>query len=454
VRSTISVIALTAALTVSTACAGDEAADNGSGTPQSSPPATALTPETLSTITQYTGVPAGKATGQPIKIGFINADSQELTIATDEAIRSVNDQLGGVKGRPIQLVKCVAGSSEQAQQCAQTFVADAGTVAVLQGTIDADVTAFHTTLSPKLPVLGGLPLAVADAAAPNSYYLSSGQFGGIGAVTYARDYAKARKVSILSPAGSPANELAIATLQQALQGVGIKVTVARFPIDATDMTAAVNQSEAATADLLIPAVGTPQHCVALSNTLQKLAVYTPVLTFAGCLGTDVRKTLGDYPRWNYLGFSVSAEASSTDDLTAWQVRAFNEWFRPMENRSVTRNGAVQMFQTVLTLVKILAAIPGDGITPATAGNAMKRFKGPVYLGVPTLTFGGVPNMPAIGSLASRVYVYLGNDGWRDTTGGKWLEPPALGQGRQGQGQGQSPGQNQSQSPGQTRGNDR
>ena len=193
-------------------------------------------------------------------------------------------------------------------------------------------------------------------------------------------------------------------------------------------------------------VGQGHVVQALSNALQRLAVYTPVLTFAGCLGADVRKTLGDYPRWNYLGFSVSAEASSADDATAWQVRAFNEWYRPLEIRSVTRNGGVQIFQTVLTLVKILASIKGDTFTPALAGNAMKRFGGPVYLGVPTLSFGAVPGQPAIGSLASRVYVYLGNDTWRDTTGGQWLDPPNPNQ-RQGQGQGQGGTPTQSQSAG-------
>lgn len=435
--------ALVAALA---SCGGDVADDAGSGIQLSSPSSTSLTREALSTVAQYTGVPPGKATGEPIKIGFVNADTQELTIATDEAVRAVNDQFGGVNGRPIQLVKCVVTKAEEAQTCAQQFVADPAMVAVLQGTMDVAVEGFHGTLSPKLPVLGGLPLAPADAGAPNAYYLSSGQFGALGAVTFAKDYSKARRVSVLYPADSPANELAVVTLTRALQAVGIEVTTARFPLDATDMTQAVTDGRAADADLLIPAVGIPQHCVALSNTLQKMSVFTPVLTFTGCLGSDVRKNLGDYPRWNYLGFSVSAEAASSDDFTAWQVRSFNEWYKPLENRGVTRNGAVQMFQTVLTLVKILASL-GDQVTPAAAGNAMKRFKGPVYLGVPTLSFGAVPQMPAIGSLSSRVYVYLGNDSWRDTTQGEWISPPpqvltAGGGGRPGQ----NPGPSQSQSP--------
>jgi branched-chain amino acid transport system substrate-binding protein len=439
----LAVIAMTATLTTSlAACGGDQAADTGTA-PPASPSSTALSTESVATIARYTGVTPGKATGTPIKIGFVNADAQELVIAVDEVIRAVNDTLGGVRGHPLQLVKCVVGTADQAQKCAQTFADDPATVAVLQGTIDADVSGFHSVLAPKVPVLGGLPLALADASSPNSYYLSSGQFGGLGAVTYAKTYAKARKVSVLSPGGSPANELAVATLEQAFEAVDIDVTVARFAPDATDLSQAVTASQAANADLLIPTIGIPQHCVALSNTLQKMAVYTPVLTFAGCLGSDVRKTLGDYPRWNYLGFSVSAEASTPDDATAWQVRAFNEWFRPLEDRSVTRNGGVQIFQTVLALVKILNSVPGDTFSPAVVGNAMKRFGGPVFLGVPRLSFGAVPGQPGIGSLDSRVYVYLGNDTWRDTTGGQWLSPPNPNQ-RQGQGQSGGPTQSQSQ----------
>jgi branched-chain amino acid transport system substrate-binding protein len=283
-------LALSATLTIFlAACGGDNpAADDATSAQGSSSAATTLSREALATVSQYTGVKPGKATGSPIKIGFLNADAQELTTAVDEAVRAVNESFGGVRGHPIQLVKCVASSAQQAQQCAQTFVGDPAVVAVIQGTLEVDITAFHAAMSPKVPILGGLPLQPSDAAAPNSYYLSSGQFGALGAVTYVQKYTTAKRISLLSPSGSPANELAITTLQTALEAANIDVTVARFPLDATDMSQAVTQSKASTADLVIPAVGVPQQCVAMANTLQKLSVYTPVLTFAGCLGADVR----------------------------------------------------------------------------------------------------------------------------------------------------------------------
>jgi branched-chain amino acid transport system substrate-binding protein len=148
-----------------------------------------------------------------------------------------------------------------------------------------------------------------------------------------------------------------------------------------------------------------------------------VVAFAGCLNSEVRKVLGDYPRWTYLSFNVSSDATATDDLTAWQARAFNEWFTSLADRGVPSNSGVLMLQLILTAAKILNSVPGDSLTPATIGPQMKRFAGPVFLGVPRLTFGAIPGMPSVGALSSRVYVYLGNDTWRDMTAGQWLDPP-------------------------------
>jgi branched-chain amino acid transport system substrate-binding protein len=384
--------ALVAILLTGTATGcGNGGASGGSSAPtaaNSAPPG--LSPESLKTISQYTGVTPGKATGTPIRVGFINTESgpaasPESTIVAEEAIRTVNDQLGGVKGHPIELRKCIPADVAQTMRCAQDYAADPATVAVLQGTLDADSAGYHTILAPKVPVLGSLPLSAANATATNTYYLSGGQFGVLGIVSYARDYMKAKRVALLAAGGFAATELAINTLRAALEAVGITATVATFPYDSVDLTQAVTASRAQEADLIIPAVTSPQQCVGLSRAVRELAVDTPILTFTGCLGSEVRKSLGDYPRWQYLAFSVSAEAPAPDDLTAWQIRAFNEWFTPLESRGVTRNSGVQQFQLVLTLVKLLASTPGDTPTAATAGARLKAFTGPVYLGVPRLT---------------------------------------------------------------------
>jgi branched-chain amino acid transport system substrate-binding protein len=274
-----------------------------------------------------------------------------------------------------------------------------------------------------VPVLGGLPLSPADAAAPNAYYFTSGGFGALGVVTYAKQYARARKVSLLTTEGFAATERAVTAIKGGLEASGITVTVARYPAGSPDLTEPLNASGAADADLFIPVVVDASHCVNIQNALQKLRINTQVLTLAGCLSADVRKQLGDYPRWNYLTFNVSAEAAAADDQTAWQLRALNEWVAPLAAQAVPSTAGVMMLQMVLVAARVLGSVPNGDLTPASVGNQLRHFAGPVFLGVPRLVFGGIPGLPAIGALSSRVYNYLGNGTWADTTAGAWLEPP-------------------------------
>lgn len=422
------VIALSASLSL-TACYGDGTDGGELGVaPRTSGSRSSLSAAAVATLTQYTGSQAGPATGAPLRIGFVNSETgagafPEYTAAMTDAVKLLNEQLGGIKGRPIELERCQPEDAAQAERCAQKFAADPAMVAVLHGAIDSDTTAFHRVLSPKLPLLGGLPLQVPDAQATNAYYFSSGQFGALGVVTYAKQYARANKVAMLTTAGFAGGERAAAAVRQGLEADGTKVTLARFPADSTDLAAPVTASGAADADLIIAVAKDAADCVNLHNTLQRLRINTQVLTLASCLSQDVRAKLGDYPRWNYLTFNVSAEASPSDDDTAWQLRALREWFPPLAARGVPSTAGVMMLQMVLVTARVIGSLPSGDITPAAVGAALRRFTGPVFLGVPGLVFGGIPGLPAIGSLSSRVYNYIGNNDWRDTTAGRWLEPP-------------------------------
>lgn len=420
------VIALSASLAL-TACNGD------SGGPGAAPTAgasrTGLTAGTMSTFTRYTGSQAGRATGEPIRLGFVNSENgagtfPEYTVAMTDAVRLLNEELGGIKGRPVELEKCHPDDAAQAEQCAQKFAADPTLVGVLHGAIDSDTAAFHRVLSPKLPLLGGLPLQLPDAQAPNAHYFSSGQFGALGVVTYARQYARADKVAMLTTEGFAASERAVAAIRQGLEASGVRVTVARYPANSTDLGPSITASGAADADLFIPVVADAGHCVNLQTALQNLRINTQVLTLAGCLSQEVRSKLGDYPRWSYMTFNISAEAGASDDVTSWQLRALKEWFPPLAARGVPSTAGVMMLQMILVAARVIGSIPSDQISPTTVGEQLRKFTGPVFLGVPSLVFGGIPGMPAIGSLSSRVYHYIGNDSWRDATAGQWLEPPA------------------------------
>ncbi len=121
----------------------------------------------------------------------------ELSQAVQAAIEFVNEELGGVDGRPIELEVCnTEFSAEGSTACGQQFV-EAKVPAVLGG-IDVFGNAIETLADNGIPYIGGIPISFASVKSPNSFQWSGGTWGA--AVAFA-DYAirevKAEKVAIV-----------------------------------------------------------------------------------------------------------------------------------------------------------------------------------------------------------------------------------------------------------------
>jgi branched-chain amino acid transport system substrate-binding protein len=59
----------------------------------------------------YVGGPGGAASGDPIRIGYINQDGGAIVVSgvhddgVDFAVQYINEQAGGIGGRPIEIVQ-------------------------------------------------------------------------------------------------------------------------------------------------------------------------------------------------------------------------------------------------------------------------------------------------------------------------------------------------------------
>ncbi len=79
-----------------------------------------------------------EATGEPIKIGYVNTDTgataiPELTEGAELATERINQHGGGIGGRPIELVVCgTDGTPESSASCANEMISE-GVVAVVEG---------------------------------------------------------------------------------------------------------------------------------------------------------------------------------------------------------------------------------------------------------------------------------------------------------------------------------
>lgn len=121
-----------------------------------------------STLGELVPAEPTKATGEPIELGMINQENTaagsfpELSGADQAGIAFINEQLGGVDGRPIELEVCnTKFSPEGSTACAQQF-SEAGVPAVLGG-IDVFGNAVDTLEANGIPYVGGIPVSAERA---------------------------------------------------------------------------------------------------------------------------------------------------------------------------------------------------------------------------------------------------------------------------------------------------
>lgn len=101
--------------------------------------------------------PAAGLDGAPVRVGFLNPSGGAVPqpgadTGAEAAVDYINGELGGIGGRPIEVVSCDTDTTpEKATSCANTFVEE-GVVAVMDG--------FNLSSSATLPVLtaAGIPL--------------------------------------------------------------------------------------------------------------------------------------------------------------------------------------------------------------------------------------------------------------------------------------------------------
>ena len=77
------------------------------------------------------GSGAADASLPPVKIGYINQQGGSIVVTdtnddgVDIGVKYINEQAGGIGGRPLEVVQCfIANTEEEGQQCGQQFAND------------------------------------------------------------------------------------------------------------------------------------------------------------------------------------------------------------------------------------------------------------------------------------------------------------------------------------------
>ena len=108
IRSSGLAIALSASMLVASACSSSSTSSTsgGSGGGSTTTMANPNDPAINQWAITYTGGKPQKATGTPIKIGYVNQDSffPEATIGVNAAVAYANAELNGADGHPINII--------------------------------------------------------------------------------------------------------------------------------------------------------------------------------------------------------------------------------------------------------------------------------------------------------------------------------------------------------------
>lgn len=309
------------------------------------------------------------ATGPPISVGLVNQEDApvgsfpEVRRSAEAAVRYVNEELGGVDGRPLKLETCkTTGTPESSQACANQLVAKRP-VAVLGG-IDLGAAASLPVLQQAgIPYVGGSPTLAEELTSPAAYMLAGGTVADLlGQAQYALETLKATRVAAVyvDLPGLLTTVVQASDVVLRRKGATSVKTVAE-KADAADFTAALTSANSSNPDVIF-VVFPAQSCARIMQARQALGVKAKMFYPSACAARSVVEAAGGGAEGAYFGSGYLPFGDSSKDVEIWRERA--------EGTSVLSQAG---FGVVMNLYQLLGE--ADDITPAALIQRLKGAKG-------------------------------------------------------------------------------
>jgi branched-chain amino acid transport system substrate-binding protein len=350
------VAALVCAALVLAACGGDDSKDESSGT----------------TAAASFDCPT-KGTGDAVKIGVVwpegaTVNIPELGKAATAAAQYGSDCLGGIGGRPIDLVTCKIDETNPASGtgCANQMV-EAKVAAVV-----VTITSQGATLVPIITG-AGIPYVVSGGSSPQEsidktglvFGVSSGVGGVLGAMAQTAADEKVGKVTLLVSENAATGVSGLANLP--FGKAGVKVNTVAIPAGTPDMTsqlsAALSDGAEATA-----VIGDATLCISYLQAALSVDPTGKHWIIGTCTDASVASAVGADGLDGATVFGASDVNGSDDDAVLYRgVMAKYAKGTAIEGFAVT--GYVAM----LSLVRGVKGLTGD-VTAASIASSLQASK--------------------------------------------------------------------------------
>ncbi len=373
----------------------------------------------------YTGGTAGKATeSTPIRIGYVNQQFgspsyPENTAGANLAVQYINQNLGGIKGHPIQLVSCYVATEEDGQKCGTQFLNDATIKLVLTGTLVIGNDSLYKVLGGQKPIIIGNGLTATDFVQTGAVTYMPGAPGVVsGMAKWIVDGGAGTVKTVAVVATNDAGATASAKLLFAppLEKAGIKVTEVFISPTAqgADVASAVKAAGGGSADVFVP-ITPVQGCIAVYDALKSLGIKPKVVTTGLCFGTPLIQHLGGtFPDgWYFGAYGVNYFVPPQKSVPASEQLALYEQVVKKYNPTMEYTGfAGPTFGNVLTITQIYNKLGVDA-SVAQLTDATKNFAGPQW---------GIPGTPVACGKITPTFptLCIGQMGIEQFSGGKWV----------------------------------
>jgi branched-chain amino acid transport system substrate-binding protein len=374
---------------------------------------------------KYTAGKAGKANPKlkPVLVGWANNQGGQVLVGpsatqgAETAARWINQYAGGIDGHPVKLVECfIANTEAEGTRCGDQFAATKGLEAIAFGGIAVGASSLEAVVSPKIPIFIGVSVNPGDNTNPNTY-----EFGG-GATqiswsygTFAKTVLHATTAASVFP-NSPGFLQPAAAQQQAYQAEGITPVSVGVDPNSTDYVGPLQAANVTTAGAISPN-GDTTACIQIAKALAQLNVPpNHVVSSPLCLGPDVKKALGDWPKWYYSSAQDNLDGSLPETKAYFKILA--GYGESASDEDPWFNTA---FSEILTAAQFMNSIGYNKLSPALVNQAAKEWHGPFVLGQPVIKCGAYKAAPASCADAQHFYRYLGNGVFKQASG--WLRPP-------------------------------
>jgi branched-chain amino acid transport system substrate-binding protein len=370
----------------------------------------------------YVGGTSGSASGDAVKIGWASSSDffPESDVAAEAVATYVNEKLGGIGGRPMELVKCAMSVPEDGAKCGAQFANDDSIVMVVSGQSLVGAADLYTALQGKKPVYTAAPLGIDDFLSQVTVSYFSGALGaGMGVASFMSSDITPKSIAFVIT-DDAAGRGGYAVLEPIMKRAGAELRPIFVQPTATapEVEAALQAVQVETAEAI--GIGLfEQGCIAAYDALKNLgidATAVPVVAVAPCRGPAVQehlKSVGDtslVPNgWYFTGGGYNLFTGNAESGTDAFIDILTAAGRP---EVVFTVGSEEIVGGLMTMVKHLNAAAGD-YSFATVDGLIRGFEGPVMATAGTMICG----QPTLfkGVCATKVGMTRYLDGkWEDT----------------------------------------